>query len=79
MANKPWLIGWATEQTIVKLPDGRWQVSMFPQLKLAQRVWGLPECGTPFPVIGNGTNLMLKSDLKPVTNGAAYNMYVPEK
>lgn len=77
IANKPWLIGWATEQTVVKLADGRWQVSKFPQLKIAQRVWGFPECGTPFPVIGNGTNLMLKTDLRKVNNGETYSPYVP--
>ena len=77
VANKPWLIGWATEQTVVKLTDGRWQVSRFPQIKTAQRVFGYPECGTPFPVIGNGSNLMLKTDLMAIKNGKVYSPYVP--
>ena len=79
LANKPYLIGWATEQTVVQLADGRWQVSHWPQIKTAQRVWGLPESGIPFPIIGNGKDLMSKTDLKKVANGAAYSPYVPEK
>ena len=76
--NKPHLIAWATQQTNVKLPDGRWQVSKFPQLKLACREHGLPEAGTPFPVIGiNGRNRILKEYIAPVKNGEAYSQYVP--
>ena len=77
LANRPWLVAWATEQTVVKLADGRWQVSKFPQMKIAQRIWRYPECGVPIPIIGNGTNLMLRTDLKEVENGSEYSPYVP--
>ena len=82
--NKPWLIGWATEQSVYELPrvgnKRSWTVAKFPQLKLACRAHGLPEVGTPFPVVGKyQTNTMLSSHLEMVARGSHYSPYVPEK
>jgi hypothetical protein len=80
LKEKPHLIGWATEQSVTKLSNGRWVVSRFPQLKVATRAYGIPEVGTPFPVIGTGgVNFIKKIHVKAIASGAGYSPYVPEK
>lgn len=80
LKEKPHLIGWATEQGVAKLPNGRWVVARFPQLKVAARVNGIPEVGTPFPVVGvGGVNFIKKSHVSAIASGANYSPYVPEK
>jgi len=68
--QKPWLVHWATQCTVLRLADGRWTMLDFPQLR---------PYGTPFPVISrDGTNLILKEHVNPIANGATYSPYVPE-
>lgn len=76
--NKPWLIGWATQTTNVRIDKSNWVVSKFPQVKLACREHGLPEVGTPFPIIGiNNRNRIHKSHVMQIKNGAKYSPYIP--
>jgi hypothetical protein len=82
--DKPWLIQWATEITTVEISPlngrRRWQVSEFPQAKVALRHHGLPIVGTPFPLWGRGgINRIRTRYLVPVKNGAVHSPYVPEK
>ena len=77
--DKPWLIHWATEETVDLLPftatvDGAqrkvWRVSPFPQMR---------PVGTPFPIWGRGGLNRVKSttSLKSVANGQTFSPYVP--
>jgi hypothetical protein len=77
--QKPWLIHWATEETIDLLPstatiDGAdrktWRVSPFPQMR---------PVGTPFPIWGRDGQNRVKStaSLKSVSNGQLFSPYVP--
>ena len=76
---KPWLIHWATEETLDLLPftstvDGAtrkvWRVSPFPQMR---------PVGTPFPIWGRGGVNRIKktTSLKSVANGQVFSPYVP--
>ena len=80
LTHKPYLIHWATEQGISQLPDGRYTVARFPQLKVAARKFGLSEVGTPYPLVSwGGWNMIRKSDVRRVGNGYKYSPYVMEK
>jgi hypothetical protein len=75
--NKSWLIHWATEQGLTKI-GSRWTVARYPQIKVACRVNGMEESGTPFPLASmGGTNLIKKSHVRIVSG--KYSPYVPEK
>jgi len=78
--DKQHLIHWATEQTVVKLPDKRWTVSMYPQIKVICDYLGLERTGTPFPLGSRGgTNLIRKEHVRLVSAGEKYSPYVPEQ
>lgn len=63
-----WLSHWATQCTVLKLPDGRWKVMDFPQLR---------PFGSPFLMVSRtGTNLILKSHVREVKNSTVYSPYV---
>lgn len=65
--KKNWLVHWATQETVIQLPDKTWRVSRFPQLA--------PH-GTPILVVSlNGTNLVDKSMVHAIANGATYSPY----
>ena len=65
--TKNWLVHWATQETVIELPDGTWKVTRFPQLA---------PYGTPILVVSlNGTNLIDESMVEPIANGAAYSPY----
>ena len=77
--EKPWLIHWATEETLDLLPftatiDGAsrkvWRVSPFPQMR---------PVGTPFPIWGRGGQNRIKktTSLKSIANGQTFSPYVP--
>ena len=77
--QKPWLIHWATEETLDLLPltapiDGAqrqvWRVSPFPQMR---------PVGTPFPIWGrDGQNRVASAaSLKSIANGQTFSPYVP--
>jgi len=77
--QKPWLVHWATEETIDLLPstvmiDGAerktWRVSPFPQMK---------PVGTPFPIWGRDGRNRIQSELslKSVSNGQMFSPYFP--
>jgi hypothetical protein len=77
--QKPWLIHWATEETLDLLPftakvDGAtrkvWRVSPFPQMR---------PVGTPFPIWGRDGLNRIKSatSLKRIANGQIFSPYVP--
>jgi len=77
--EKPWLIHWATEETLDLLPftatvDGEqrkvWRVSPFPQMR---------PVGTPFPIWGRGGLNRIRSttSLKRIANGQTFSPYVP--
>lgn len=77
---RPWLIHWATEQGIDRLPgkEPRYTVARFPQLKVELRRLGLEEMGTPYPLLGiGGVNLIEKSRVFRI--GGGYSVYAPEK
>jgi len=64
--SKPWLIHWATQETIVKLANG-YKVIRFPQLS---------PYGTPFPFMSfAGTNMIEKKFIKQLSNSKEYNIY----
>ncbi len=65
--SKNWLVHWATQETVIKLPDGTWRVTRFPQLA---------PYGTPFLVVSlNGTNLIERVMVNTIANGATYSPY----
>lgn len=67
--GNPWLIGWLTQSTINRLPDGRYRVIDWPQLGVH---------GVPFPVVGfGGRNKLPKDWTKPIANGAKFSPYIP--
>jgi hypothetical protein len=77
--QKPWLIHWATEQTLDLLPstaviDGAkrqvWRVGPFPQMR---------PVGTPFPVWGRGgqNRVGTAASMKSIANGQTFSPYVP--
>jgi hypothetical protein len=77
--QRPWLIHWATEETVDLLPftatvDGAtrkvWRVSPFPQMR---------PVGTPFPIWGRGgqNRVRITSSMKSVANGQTFSPYVP--
>jgi hypothetical protein len=77
--QKPWLIHWATAQTLDLLPvttaiDGvqrpEWRVSPFPQMQ---------PVGTPFPIWGRGGKNQIASaaSMKSIANGEIFSPYVP--
>lgn len=80
VVKKPWLIHWATEQTMVKLPDKSYVVSRYPQAKVACRFHGYPETGTPIPNTSVGGYYFIdKSRTTPVSAGTKYSPYTPKK
>jgi hypothetical protein len=77
--QKPWLIHWATEESLDQLPttatvDGvqrrLWIVSPFPQMR---------PVGTPFPIWGrDGLNrVATAASMKSIANGQTFSPYVP--
>jgi hypothetical protein len=77
--QKPWLIHWATEETLDPLPstaaiDGAqrkvWRVLPFPQMR---------PVGTPFPIWGRGgqNRVATAASMKSVANGQPFSPYVP--
>jgi hypothetical protein len=77
--QKPWLIHWATEETLDRLPltatiDGAerslWSVRPFPQMR---------PVGTPFPIWGRGgqNRVAAAASLKSLANGQPFSPYVP--
>jgi hypothetical protein len=72
--QKPWLIHWATEETLDQLIDEAgqkvWRVSPFPQMR---------PVGTPFPIWGRGGVNRVKSaaSMKRLENGQVFSPYVP--
>jgi hypothetical protein len=65
--KKNWLVHWATQETVIQLPDKTWRVTRFPQLA---------PYGTPFLVVSlNGTNLIDRLMVNAVANGATYSPY----
>jgi len=73
--ERPWLYQWATEQTTVKLPDGRWVVSSFPQIKVICDALGFPRMGTAVPIGSlGGVNWVKKSRVRFVSG--MYSPYV---
>jgi hypothetical protein len=72
--RKPWLIHWATEETLDMLIDqgGRkvWRVSPFPQMR---------PVGTPFPIWGRGgqNRVATAASLKSIPSGQTFSPYVP--
>jgi len=77
--EKPWLIHWATEETLDPLPsaitiDGEqrqtWRVRPFPHMR---------PVGTPFPIWGRGGRNRIASaaSLKSIANGQTFSPYVP--
>lgn len=84
LKNKPYLIWWANEQSVVELPPvngkRRWVVARFPQLKVVCRKYGIPEVGTPYFAIGcGGRNLIENAWIEKINNGSNYSIYMPEK
>lgn len=78
--GEPWRLHAATEQTTVKLPNGRYVVSRFPQLRKPLGLWGHPQIGTPHPVITmTGETFVEKKWIRMLQPGERYSMYEPEK
>jgi hypothetical protein len=66
---KPWLVHWATQETVLRLADGTWKVVDFPQLR---------PYGTPFLVVSQtGSNLISPDMVQAIRNGAKFSPYNP--
>lgn len=66
--GKWYLIHWATQSTVEKLPSGKYRIVRFPQLGS----WG-----TPFPLVSfNGVNKIEPAWTKPIENDSEYSPYV---
>lgn len=80
IANKPHLLHWATQQDMVKRPDGTYVVSRYPQANAVHRLVGLPDTGTPIPNVSlGGDYLVLKTRTKVVAAGSKWSPYNPAK
>lgn len=71
--SKPWLYFWCTQ-------FGKFTGSTrFPQIKNANKVHGLPEAGTPSPLLSKGGTIkILKSSCVPLENGKPWSPYNPK-
>ena len=82
--NRPWLYGWATEQSTVGLPPKpyqKWVVSNYPQNEVAFRVHGWSEKpGLPIPLMSKGGSILIKKNAcVELTPGARWSPYIPAK
>ena len=78
--NKPWLLHWATEQSMSLRPNGTYVVDGYPQAEAVAKLLGMPRTGTPIPNVSlGGSYLIEKSVCKPLVNGASYTPYNPAK
>jgi hypothetical protein len=67
--QKPWLVHWGTQETVIRLADGTWDVTEFRQLG---------RYGAPFLLVSTGgTNLIESSMVKSIPNGAVFSPYNP--
>jgi len=77
--QEPWRLHWATEQTTVKLPNGTWVISGWPQLEACLDLlppYNFPKLGTPYPYgTRDGISYIEKRSIKLVDNGARYSPY----
>jgi GH25 family lysozyme M1 (1,4-beta-N-acetylmuramidase) len=65
--QKPWLVHWGTQETVIPLAGGSFRVSRFPQLA---------PYGTPFLLVSRGgTNLIERGMVEGIRNGATYSPY----
>ncbi len=66
--KKPWLYQWASQETVVRIPNKTYVVLPFPQLN--------PYNGSPVPVGSlDGTQVIELSNVKKLGNGGRYNIY----
>jgi len=80
IVNKPWLLHWATEQSMSKLPNGTYVVDGYPQAEAVAKQLGYPRTGTPILNLSlGGSYLIEKFATKPIANGAKYSPYNPAK
>lgn len=76
------LIHWATEQGIVKYPNGTYSVSSYPQAEYSMRMTGRGhlKIGTPIPNTSlGGTYLIEKAYTKVLSAGQSWSPYNPPK
>jgi GH25 family lysozyme M1 (1,4-beta-N-acetylmuramidase) len=65
--KKIWLYQWATQESVLKLADGKYKILPFPQMS---------PYGTPVPVGSlTGTQLISKTYVKKLINGNTYPIY----
>ncbi len=80
ITDKPWLLHWATEQSMSKRPDGSYIVDGYPQAEAVSKLMGYPRTGTPIPNVSLGGSYLIEKDAtKPIENGAKYSPYNPTK
>jgi hypothetical protein len=78
--DKPWLLHWATEQSMSLRPDGTYVVDGYPQAEAVAKLLGMPRTGTPIPnVCLGGSYLIEKNAVKPIVNRVKYSPYNPAK
>lgn len=80
IVGKPWLLHWATEQSMSRRPDGSYVVDGYPQAEVVSKMMGLPRTGTPIPNFSLGGSYLIEKDAtKAIANGAMYSPYNPAK
>jgi len=80
IVNKPWLLHWATEQSMSKRPDGTYVVDGYPQAEAVAKLLGMPRTGTPILNVSlGGSYLIDKNAVKPIVNRVKYSPYNPAK
>lgn len=74
--DHPEFVLWPNEVTTVRLPDGTYVISQFPQLKILCDFYGVPRIATPAPfVTKDGFSYIEKIYTDPVINGEFYSIY----
>lgn len=80
VVNKPWLLHWATEQSMSLLPNGSYVVDGYPQAEAVAKLMGQPRTGTPIPNLSLGGSYLIEEAVtKPMVGGKSFSPYNPAK